>query len=68
MSTTTYLINGMTCGHCVSAVTEAIGEVEGVTRVDVDLDKGQATVTSEGELDHDAVQTAVAEAGYELAS
>ena len=66
MTTASFRINGMTCGHCVSAVTEALGEVDGVTGVEVDLDRGLATVTSEGELDGEALRTAVTEAGYEL--
>jgi copper chaperone len=68
MSTATYRINGMTCGHCVNSVKEAIGELDGVRRVDVDLDQGQATVTSDAYLDAEAVKTAVEEAGYKLAS
>ena len=68
MSTTTYRINGMTCGHCVNSVKEAIGELEGVRSVDVNLETGQATVTSDGDLDAEAVKAAVEEAGYELAA
>ena len=68
MSTTTYRISGMTCGHCVNSVREAVGELDGVTSVDVDLAKGQATVTSDGDVDAEAVKAAVEEAGYELAS
>ena len=40
MITTTYLVSGMTCGHCVSAVTEEIGKLDGVTGVEVDLVAG----------------------------
>ena len=68
MSTTTYRISGMTCGHCVNSVREAVGELDGVTSVDVDLAKGQATVTSDGDVDAEAVKAAVEEAGYELAA
>ena len=68
MSTATFRVKGMTCGHCVNSVKEAIGELEGVRRVDVDLDKGQATVSSDSDLDAQAVKAAVEEAGYELAS
>lgn len=66
MSTATYTVSGMTCGHCVSSVTEEISEVAGVTDVSVDLPTGAVTVTSDGELSADAVRAAVQEAGYEI--
>ncbi len=64
MRTTTYDVQGMTCGHCVRSVTEEITEVEGVTSVDVDLDKGTAVVA--GDADPETVKAAVVEAGYEV--
>jgi len=64
--TTTYTVSGMTCGHCVSAVTAEIGELPGVEQVTVDLDSGVVTVTSEGPLDGAAVAAAVDEAGYRM--
>lgn len=67
---TTYGVVGMTCGHCVAAVTEEVGAVPGVTAVDVDLvvaGISRVTVTSDGPLDKDAVRAAVDEAGYTLA-
>ena len=67
MSTATYTVVGMTCGHCVSAVTEEVTAVPGVTAVDVDLASGRLTVTSDAPVDDDAVRAAVDEAGYELA-
>lgn len=68
MSTATYTVSGMTCGHCVSSVTEEISEIAGVTDVAVDLPTGAVTVTSDGELSADAVRAAVQEAGYEVTS
>jgi copper chaperone len=57
-------IEGMTCMHCVKAVTEALSRVPGVTRVqEVDLDKGTATV--QGSPDPEALVSAVKEAGYQ---
>ena len=47
MSTSTYTVVGMTCGHCVNAVTEEVSAVPGVTAVDVDLASGGLTVTSD---------------------
>jgi copper chaperone len=67
MTTATYTVSGMTCGHCVSAVTEEVTAVPGVTGVDVDLASGRLTVTSDAPVDESAVRAAVDEAGYELA-
>ena len=67
MTTATYTVTGMTCGHCVSAVSEEVGQVPGVTAVDVDLASGRVTVTSDTPVDAEAVRAAVDEAGYELA-
>ena len=67
MSTSTYTVVGMTCGHCVTAVTEEVSQLPGVTAVDVDLAGGGLTVTSDVPVDDSAVRTAVEEAGYEVA-
>ena len=67
MTTATYAVNGMTCGHCVAAVTDKLSGVPGVTDVTVDLDTGTVGVTSADPLSTDAVRAAVEEAGYELA-
>ena len=67
MSTATYTVVGMTCGHCVSAVTEEVSQLPGVTGVDVDLASGGLTVTSDAPVEESAVRAAVEEAGYEVA-
>jgi copper chaperone len=67
MSSATYTVVGMTCGHCVSAVTEEVSALPGVTAVDVDLASGGLTVTSDAPVDESAVHAAVEEAGYEVA-
>jgi copper ion binding protein len=67
MSTATYTVVGMTCGHCVSSVSEEVSQVDGVTGVEVDLASGAVTVTSDAPVDADAVRAAVEEAGYEVA-
>jgi copper chaperone CopZ len=67
MTTSTYTVVGMTCGHCVDSVTEEVTQVPGVTAVDVDLATGGLTVTSDTTIDDSAVQAAVEEAGYEMA-
>jgi len=68
MTVSTYTVSGMTCAHCVASVTEEVGELDGVTAVDVDLASGQVTVTSAEPISKDAVQAAVGEAGYQLVS
>jgi copper chaperone CopZ len=68
MATTTYTVSGMTCGHCVNAVTSEITQLEGVTDVRVDLASGAVTVTSAAPLDDAAVAAAVDEAGYQVVS
>lgn len=67
MTTETYTVTGMTCGHCAASVTEEISELAGVENVDVVVETGAVTVTSNAPLDHAAVQAAVEEAGYALA-
>ena len=66
MTTSTWTVSGMTCGHCVSSVTEEVSAVAGVEKVDVDLATGLLTVTSEEPLDDAAVRAAVEEAGYQV--
>lgn len=63
MSEYTFEVTGMTCGHCVMTVTEAISAVPGVSGVQVDLASGRASVTG-SEVDASAVADAVAAAGY----
>jgi copper chaperone len=67
MSESTYTVTGMTCGHCVTSVTEEISEIDGVTDVAVDLPTGAVTVTSNKPVDSADVRAAVEEAGYQLA-
>jgi len=72
MTTQTYSVTGMTCGHCAGAVTDELKAVDGVTAVDVDLVAGgtsTVTVTSETPLDEATVAEALDEAGdYQIAS
>ncbi|MEW2376635.1 heavy-metal-associated domain-containing protein [Micromonospora sp. NPDC047812] len=66
MITTTYQVQGMTCGHCATAVSTEVGAIPGVSDVQVDVAAGRVTVTSEGPLETDTVRSAVDEAGYDL--
>ena len=71
MSTTaTYRVTGMTCDHCVRAVTDEVSAIPGVRDVEVALvPGGESTVrvVSEDALAEDTVREAVDEAGYQLA-
>jgi copper chaperone CopZ len=64
--TQTYAISGMTCEHCVRAVTDELSALPGVDEVRVDLPAGTATIVSAGPLPLESVRGAVDEAGYEL--
>jgi copper chaperone CopZ len=71
MTTTSYAVTGLTCEHCVRAVTEELTALGGVEQVSVDLVPGgqsRVTVTSREPLPAPAVTTALDEAGeYRLA-
>ena len=65
----TYIVTGMTCGHCVAHVTEEVQALSGVSDVQVTLEGGHMVITSEAPVDFDAVKEAVAEAGeYQVAA
>ena len=64
-----YLVEGMTCSHCVASVTEEVSALDGVESVSVDLQVGGAsriTVVSNRLVPADQVREAVTEAGYTL--
>ena len=63
---TTINVSGMTCGHCVSAVTMELSLIPSVTEVEVDLESGQVTITSDAALEQAQLATAIDDAGYEL--
>jgi copper chaperone len=71
MTTATYQVTGMTCGHCVRAVSGELENLEGVSDVRVDLNPGgesAVTVSSAAPLTSEAVAAALDEAGdYHLA-
>ena len=69
-TTANYIVSGMTCGHCVAAVTQEITALDGVSAVQIDLVPGgdsRITVTGTAPQAEDAVRAAVREAGYDLA-
>ena len=66
MTTRTYSVPGISCGHCKTAIESELGPVPGVESAVVDIDT--RTVTVVGDVSEDAVRAAVDEAGYEVAS
>lgn len=69
MTQTDITVHGMTCGHCVAAVTEELKTIDGVREVQIDLHEGGDSpvhITSDGVLDPQAIDAAVDEAGYDV--
>ena len=69
MATTQYQVTGMTCGHCEMSIREEVGQIAGVSGIDVSAANGHLAVTTAGDVgvDDAAVLAAVEEAGYEAA-
>lgn len=65
MSTETYNVPDISCGHCVEAITGAVSPLDGVESVDVSID--DKTVTVAGSFDDAAVRSAIDDAGYDIA-
>lgn len=67
MSTITYSVPDISCGHCRAAITSEVSTVAGVETVEVDLDAKTVTVSGDP-LDEQALVAAIDEAGYEVAA
>jgi copper chaperone len=65
MTTSEYLVSGMSCGHCEAAILGEVNQIPGVRGVDVSAGTGRMVVTSSAPIDEEAVLGAVDEAGYE---
>jgi copper chaperone CopZ len=63
----TYSVPGVSCEHCVIAITDQVRRIAGADTVEVDLEAKRVTVTGSG-LDEAAVRHAIDEAGYEVES
>ncbi|HVE52582.1 MAG TPA: cation transporter [Ramlibacter sp.] len=66
MSKQTFQVQGMSCGHCVGAVTQAVKSVDPQAEVNVDLASGKVEVQSAG--DPGAIARAIEEEGYKVAA
>jgi copper chaperone len=62
----TIKIKGMSCNHCVAAVTKALNEVDGTSNVKVDLSKGEAVFEEERAIDMNLIKDKIKQAGYEV--
>ncbi len=62
----TVKIKGMSCQHCVKAVKKALEEIEGVTEVSVNLEKGEASFNEKAPVDQNKLSEKIKKAGYEL--
>jgi copper chaperone len=65
-SMTTIKVRGMSCQHCVMAVTKALGGIDGIKDVHVDLEKGEATFTEEKPVDRTLIGERIAKAGFDV--
>ena len=64
--TSTIKIKGMSCQHCVMAVTNALKEVPGLDKVNVNLELGSATFEHEQPIDMNVIKSAVEREGYQI--
>jgi len=63
---TTIKIKGMSCNHCVMAVDKALNQIDGISDVQVDLAKGQATFEHETSVDMAQIKQEIEKAGYQF--
>lgn len=59
-------VKGMSCQHCVMSVTKALGQLEGIKNVQVDLPKGEVRFDNTRAVASDRIEKAIADAGYEV--
>jgi len=68
VQTTTLDVTGMTCGHCKMSVEGALEQLEGVSKVEVNLNTGEVEVTyDESKVSLDKMKEAVEDQGYDVA-
>ena len=65
MTTQTFVVTGMTCGHCEASVREEVSEIPGLKDIEVDRTRNFLSVSSDSDIDNAAVIAAVEEAGYQ---
>ncbi|MFN2365172.1 MAG: heavy-metal-associated domain-containing protein [Desulfurivibrionaceae bacterium] len=62
----TIKVIGMRCGHCVGAVTKALEDIDGISNVKVDLEKGEATYDESGQVSTETIEEEIKKIGFEL--
>lgn len=60
------LVEGMTCGHCVNHVKEALGELDGITNIEVDLESKSALFDATENVNDEKIKEIITEYGYEV--
>lgn len=63
----TIKIKGMSCGHCVASVTKALSNLDGISNVEVSLEKGEATFNLDKEVPMSVIKAAIVKIGFEAA-
>ena len=63
---TTVKVKGMSCQHCVASVTKALSEIEGITDVQVNLEKGEATYNENSPVAEQTIKDVIARIGFEV--
>jgi copper chaperone len=64
--TQTIFVSGMTCDHCINAVTKELSKLSEVKKVEVDLTSGKIDIDTNTEIERVRLEEAITEAGYEL--
>ena len=62
----TVKIKGMSCGHCVASVTKALSDIDGISDVQVSLEKGEATFRKDKDVANEVIKAAIARIGFEV--
>jgi copper chaperone len=63
---TTLKVKGMSCQHCVMSVTKALGQLDGIKNVQVDLAKGEVRFDNPKEIATSRIEKAISDAGYQV--
>jgi copper chaperone len=66
--TITLGVKGMTCHHCEMSIKKAVGAIDGVSGVEVDIGEGKVKVQVSGHVDPDSIKNAITELGYDVES
>jgi len=64
----TIKVKGMSCQHCVASVTKALAGIQGITDVQVNLEKGEASFNEKSPVPEQAIRDAITKIGFEVVS